>query len=415
MACPAWRRIPSSRHATNDATDVVDVSEPLGPIGVIGSGTMGAGIAQLIARSGRPVLLFDVDPGARQRAMSGIQDGLLRRARRVGLDEPDSQAWVAGRLALVRHDVTIDEVARCELVIEAIVEDLEAKRRLFRDLGLAAPPTTILASNTSALSIGAIAAATRHPERVLGLHFFNPVPVMALVEVVAPTGSSDTSVARAAELVRAWGKTAIVCADRPGFIVNRVIRPFTLEALAMVDAGDAAPATVDAAMRAAGFPMGPFELMDLIGIDVNLAVAQALHRAFVDLRDGQADRFRPSPTQERLVREGRLGRKAGEGFYRYPVEARDDVADASPVAPGIVQRIVLAIIAEAYRALGDGLASATDIDEALMLGAGHPRGPFAWSASLGEPAVVRAELRAREHLGPRFVVPSSLLDAVGGP
>jgi len=385
---------------------------PAGPIGIIGSGTMGAGIAQVIAESGTPVLLFDVEPAARQRAMGVIRAGLDRRVRRLGLDDSGARQWVDQALGLVRHDVTIEDMALCELVVEAIVEDFEAKRRLFRELGDLAPATSILASNTSALSIGALAAETRHPERVLGLHFFNPVAVMALVEVVAPIGASEVSVERAAGLVRAWGKTPIMCADRPGFIVNRVIRPFTLEALAMVDAGEAEPASVDASMRAAGFPMGPFELMDLIGIDVNLAVVQALHRAFVDLGDAGADRFRPSPTQERLVRDGRLGRKTGEGFYRYPVSGRA-AADESPTASAeIHQRIVLAIIAEAYRAAGDGLAPAGNIDRALVLGAGHPRGPFAWVESLGGPAVVLAGLRAREKLGLRFVPPSSLLEAV---
>jgi 3-hydroxybutyryl-CoA dehydrogenase len=279
--------------------------------------------------------------------------------------------------------------AEADVVIEAALEDLELKRTIFRALDSAAPPTTLLASNTSALSITEIAAATARPERVLGLHFFNPAPVMALVEVVQGEQTSGTTMQAGLDFCRGLGKTAVSCRDAPGFIVNRVNRPFTLEALRMVDSGAATIETIDAAVEAAGYPMGPFRLMDLVGIDVNLAVARSLFEAF-----DHAPRFRPSPRQEELVEAGMLGRKTGSGFYRYGGDGSAlGTADRSaagtepsgkPLAgPEIVSRIELAIINEGYHAVGDGVCSPEDADIALKLGAAHPYGPFERAGQLG--------------------------------
>jgi len=214
--------------------------------------------------------------------------------------------------------------------------------------------------------------------------------------------------------VAAWGKTTVRCTDSPGFIVNRVNRPFTLEALAILESGVASPGEIDAAMRDAGFPLGPFELMDLTGIDVTTAATRSIHDAMAEAGDPYADRFLPSPVQERLLADGHLGRKTGHGFYTYDAAGRratPAAADGGPSAGEVVDRITIAVVGEAYRALGDEVASADEIDLAMRLGVGHPTGPFERGASLGGPRAVVAALERRRDLGPRFVPPKGLLAA----
>jgi 3-hydroxybutyryl-CoA dehydrogenase len=341
---------------------------------------MGAGIAQVALEAGSEVVLYDVDPAAIERAREGIRGGLERRAAKLELDADTIEAWSTGRLERLREAHTLDAIAtEAELVVEAALEDLGLKREIFRALDAGAPSDTILASNTSALSIGAIASVTAHPERVLGLHFFNPVPRMALVEVVPGPTTAPEIVARAEEIVRSWGKTTVRCTDSPGFIVNRVNRPFTIAALRLLEAGEASVEAVDRAIRDAGFPLGPFELMDLTGIDVTLAAARGVWEGL-----GRPDHLRPSEIQERLVADGHLGRKTGVGFYEYTDGRRGAVAppfrEASAAtglnSDDIQARLLDAIDAEAHRALADGVASEFDIDLALRLGAGHPAGPF---------------------------------------
>ena len=289
------------------------MSEERALVAVIGAGTMGAGIAQVCLEGGWRVALHDSVAGATDRARERIREGLARRASKSGVDADTLDDWVDGRLAQLRVATDpADAAANAHLVIEAVVEDLEVKRRLFADLEDAAEPDAILATNTSALSVTAIAEAVSRPERVVGLHFFNPAPVLPLVEVVAGKRSASWAVERAAGIVEGWGKTPIQVADAPGFIVNRVNRPFTLEPLRLLRSGAGTIESIDGALTAAGFPMGPFALMDLIGIDVNLAAARGLFEAM-----GRPPRLRPSPIQEELVAASRLGRKAGEGFYRY--------------------------------------------------------------------------------------------------
>ena len=250
--------------------------------------------------------------------MERVRVGLGRRAAKLELDADSIDEWVDGRLANLRTAVTLDAVASAaDIAIEAALEDLSLKRTIFGALDREAPPDALLATNTSALSVAEIAVATGRPEHVLGLHFFNPAPLMPLVEVVRGPQTDGDSVKRAVALMERWGKTPVVAEDAPGFIVNRVNRPFTLEALAMLEAGEATIPEIDAAVRSAGYPMGPFELMDLTGIDVTLAATRGIHAGFVARGDPLADRFRPSATQERLVEAGRFGRKAGAGFYAY--------------------------------------------------------------------------------------------------
>ena len=360
-------------------------------VAVIGAGTMGAGIAQVALEGGWRVSFHDPVPGATDRALERIRQGLTRRAEKAATADPAGDA-ARRLLALdVQPDVA-SAAGGAQLAIEAVVEDLDIKRRLFGDLDDVASPDALLATNTSALSVSGIAEAVTRPERVVGLHFFNPAPLLPLVEVVAGRASAPWAVERAAAIVEGWGKTPIRVTDAPGFIVNRVNRPFTLEPLRLLRSGSASIEAIDAAIVAAGFPMGPFALMDLIGIDVNLAAARGLFEA-----SGRPPRFRPSPIQEELVAAGRLGRKTGEGFYRYvdgkasgaaPRFSIGGVSSGRAGAHGIdpatiAERVVLAIVNEAYRALGDGVAGEDDIDRAMRLGASHPFGPFEWARRTG--------------------------------
>ncbi len=359
-----------------------------GIVGVVGAGTMGAGIAQVALEAGWAVRLFDAMPGAAERGRDRVADGLRRRAAKLSIAGDEAALWVDEHLS--RLTIAFDPgavAAGADLIIEAIVEELAPKRALFAALDAAASPETILATNTSALSVTAIAeAAEAHPERVLGLHFFNPAPVLPLVEVVAGARTESAALVRATEIVTAWRRTPVRSADSPGFIVNRVNRPFTIEALRMLEAGEAGVGEIDAAVRADGFPMGPFELMDLVGLDVNLAAATGVWEGL-----GRPERLRPSPIQAWLVQHGRLGRKSGVGFYRHaidhdpapepvPHDLTPQVRDVdSLVPPQIARRIRTAIAQEALLAHDAGVASAADIDTALMLGAAHPEGPFAWA------------------------------------
>jgi 3-hydroxybutyryl-CoA dehydrogenase len=262
-------------------------------LAVIGAGTMGAGIAQVALEGGWEVVLSDPVAGAVDGARKRIAAGLERRAARAVEDPTQRQAFVAGHLARLGAARSTGAAADgAQLVIEAVLEQLELKQALFAELDTAAGAETILATNTSALSVTKIAEAAALPERVVGLHFFNPAPVLPLVEVVAGRRSAQWAVERAATIVEGWGKTAIRVTDAPGFIVNRVNRPFTLESLRLLRSGAGSIETIDAALVDAGFPMGPFSLMDLIGIDINLAAARGLFEAF-----DRPPRFRPSPIQ----------------------------------------------------------------------------------------------------------------------
>ena len=355
-------------------------------VGIVGAGVMGAGIAQVALEAGHEVVLHDVDGVALARGRHRITDGLARRAARRQPDLATIDDWVDARLARLRQTDVLEHLGdEADIVIEAALESLQLKEMIFRTLDSVAPVATILATNTSALSIAEIAAATGSPDRIVGLHFFNPAPLMALVEVVAGPATDPDAAAAAASLVTGWGKTAVRSADSPGFIVNRINRPYTLGALRLLEARTATIEAIDEALRDAGFPLGPFELMDLTGIDVTYAASTAIWE-----RLGRPDRLRPSPIQAELVAAGRLGRKTGEGFYHYvdgrrvasavaPLSARattNDVAPAPSIRDEILGAILGAIDAEARLAAAEGVASEADIDLALRLGANHPAGPF---------------------------------------
>ncbi len=377
-------------------------------IGVVGAGTMGAGIAQTALENGHEVVLYDVDAEAIERGRLRVREGLARRAAKLELDADSIDDWVEGRLAGLRQaEALVSLATQAEVLIETALELLPLKQDIFRALDAEADPDTILATNTSSLRVTDVAALANRRDRILGLHFFNPAPLMVLVEVVVTAETDPAVVARAERLLRSWDKTPVRTADLPGFIVNRVNRPFTLEALAIVEEGSAGVEAIDAAVRAEGYPMGPFELMDLVGIDINLAAARGVWEGL-----GRPDRLRPSDIQERLVGEGRLGRKSGDGFYRYEDGKRGQVAPefaeeasaASALAPAaIVERIELAVVNEAWHAFGDHVATKADIDLALRLGAANPIGPFERTARLGGEGAVAAALERHAVSGDRFV------------
>jgi 3-hydroxybutyryl-CoA dehydrogenase len=277
-------------------------------VGVVGLGTMGAGIAQVLLEGGREVVGRDVDDAALERARARIEGGLARRVEK-GLLGDEVRRAALERLTLVRD---LAGLADCQLVIEAIVEDLAVKRELFAELDAVCADRAVLASNTSAISVTAIAAGSARPERCLGLHFFNPAPLMPLVEVVRAERTDDESYAAAYELIVACGKQAVRCNDTPGFVVNRLLVPALNDAVRALDEIGVEPAEIDAAMTAgAGWPMGPFRLIDLVGIDVHVHAAEALHGA---LRE---PRMAPPPRLRRMLDAGFLGRKSGRGFYDY--------------------------------------------------------------------------------------------------
>jgi 3-hydroxybutyryl-CoA dehydrogenase len=310
---------------------------------------MGAGIATLAAEAGLETLLYDPDPAALSRA-------------------PEGPTQVSA----------LGDLATCELVIEAAPEDLEIKRALFAQLAEIVGGSCVLATNTSSLSVTALAAGD---ERVVGMHFFNPPGKMRLLEVVAGDESSPAAVAAARAAGEAMGRHVIEAADGIGFIVNRCNRPFSLEALRIVQERLATPAEVDEVCSRGGFRMGPFALMDLVGLDVGLDVA----RSFYEQSFGEP-RWRPSPLVARLVAGGRLGRKSGRGWYQYPPgPPRHERGDAPDDVSGepLLERIVVALVNEACFALGEGVGSAADIDAGMVLGLNHPRGPLEWGEESG--------------------------------
>jgi 3-hydroxybutyryl-CoA dehydrogenase len=367
-------------------------------IAVVGAGTMGAGIVENAALAGLSTVMVDVREDALDRGREIIKQDLERRVKKGRLSDDESRK-VLGR---VTATTSLEACADAPLVIEAVVEDMGIKKRVFADLGGVVGGDTVLATNTSSLSVAGIAAAADRPERVVGMHFFNPVPAMRLVEIVAGPSTDTSAVRRAEEISEDLGKTAVRVSDTPGFIVNRVARPFYLEALRMVEAGEE-PGRIDAAIRNAGFRMGPLELADLIGHDVNLAVSESLFERYY-----YHPRFRPSYLQRSMVEAGQLGRKSGRGFYDYGAEEQEEITEPSG---GVALRVISCIVNEAFLALSEDVASAEDIDQAMKLGANYPKGPFEWAEEIGASSIVGNLDSLRTIHGEAYIAAPALREA----
>jgi len=344
-------------------------------IGVIGSGAMGSGIAQVAAQAGHEVIVYDQQKMALDRAKQGLIGTMSKLVEKGKLAQEQADA-IVNRISFQE---ALESLSSCELVIEAIVENLEVKKTVFKSLEALVSETCILATNTSSLSVTAIASACSRPERFIGIHFFNPAPIMPLVEIIPALQTDEGLSKKCSELIRSWGKVPVVCKDTPGFIVNRVARPFYSEALRIFDEGLADMPTIDQAMRLLGFRMGPFELMDMIGHDVNYTVTESVYTAMY-----YDPRFRPSITQKKLLEAGWLGRKSGRGFYPYtdgavvPSPTGDDVLMNS-----IGMRILSMLINEAYDTVYLGIASAESVDLAMTKGVNYPKGLISWGKELG--------------------------------
>lgn len=349
-------------------------------IGVIGAGSMGRGIAQHAAVYGHEVILVDINESTLNEAKAFI-DRMVNRLAEKGKIEADEAVAIMGRIYIASDMSTLQD---CDLVIEAVVEKLEIKKSIFQKLEGIVGKDCILASNTSSLSIASIAAACDEPSRVLGLHFFNPVPLMKLVEIIPAIQTDIKHVEQCKNLMNNWMKIPVIAKDTPGFIVNKVARPFYSEALRIYDEGMASFEEIDAAMtQEGGFRMGPFTLMDYIGNDVNYAVTESVFQSFY-----YDPRYKPSFTQKRLSEAGWLGRKTGRGYYNYSDEKKTDVTYDSDKLKSIFDRILLMLINEAADTLHLGIASKEDIDLAVTKGVNYPKGLLKWADEYGINRVV---------------------------
>ena len=343
-------------------------------IAIIGSGTMGSGIAQVAATAGCEVKIYDTNLDALAKSKSNLENTLSKLVEKAKIDEHE-KTRIENNISYAH---TLGELSHSDLVIEAIVENLEVKRKLFSELENYVSPETILASNTSSLSIASIAASCQKPERVIGIHFFNPAPLMQLVEVIPAVQTSEEVLQKSVEIISDWKKVVAVAKDTPGFIVNRVARPFYSESLRICDEGVADFATIDWALKTiGGFRMGPFELMDMIGHDVNYIVTETVFTAFYF-----DPKFKPSFTQKRLLEAGFLGRKSGRGFYNYNQELPKPTEDLV-LAKTIFERVIVMLINEAADTLFLNIATAKDIDNAMTKGVNYPKGLLNWADELG--------------------------------
>jgi 3-hydroxybutyryl-CoA dehydrogenase len=367
---------------------------------------MGGGVAQVAASAGHRVILYDARPDAASRAVDAIGKTLQRLVEKQKLSSDRASAIVSRLSVVTAEDRDFSAFASSGLVIEAIVEDLDVKRRTFAALERSVGEACVLATNTSSLSVTAIARACARADRVLGIHFFNPAPVLPLVEIIPGLTTGEHVLQDARALVDSWGKTTVLASDTPGFIVNRVARPFYGEAIRILEERIADRASIDWAMREfGGFRMGPFELMDFIGNDVNLATTTSVfHGTFLD------PRYKPSVTQTRLVEAGLLGRKTGRGFYDYSAGAiAPEPVKNEQLGKEIVERILAMLINEAAEAVAGGIGSAADVDLAMTKGVNYPKGLLAWANELGVSNVLDTLQRLQSEYGEDRYRPSPLL------
>lgn len=363
-------------------SEISNITTQINNVGVIGAGTMGIGIAQVAATNGCRVYLYDASAEQVKKALSALQ---LTLEKLVAKGKISSES--AGEIQQnITPCTSTGEFADCELVIEAIVENAEVKRKVFAEVENAVSDDCIIASNTSSISITSLSADLRHPSRFIGIHFFNPAPLMPLVEVIPGLLTAENLAQNIYALMKSWGKVPVIAKDIPGFIVNRIARPFYGEALRIVEENIATPEQVDAAMKTLGnFKMGPFELMDLIGIDVNFAVTQTVYKDYF-----YDPKYKPSLLQQRMVEAKLLGRKTGKGFYKYfeksqepRSESQDFGTDNQQLYHEIFMRIISMLVNEAVEAKRLGIASDEDIELAMQKGVNYPKGLLTWGKEIG--------------------------------
>ncbi|WP_462418882.1 3-hydroxyacyl-CoA dehydrogenase NAD-binding domain-containing protein [Kytococcus sp. Marseille-QA3725] len=402
-------------------TETQETPTRLAPVAVIGAGSMGAGIAQVAAQAGHEVHLVDVREGTAAAAVEKLGATLDKLAGKGKVTQEEADRARALLTVGPAADGDLSALPPVGLVIEAAVERLDVKQQIFRTLGENQPGDTLLASNTSSLDIASIAEGVDTPGRVIGLHFFNPPPLMRLVEVIAGRNSDGDALDRATDLMRAWGKMPVRCSSTPGFIVNRVARPFYGEAQRMAQRGSASPADLDLALtQYAGFAMGPFRLTDLIGQDVNYAVGESVWE-----QTDRDPRYEPTAFQDDLVKDGALGRKAGRGVYTYDADGRPTDAEGDefsaralatgPVETNVVARTLSMLVNEAVDLVHRGEATREDVDTAMKLGTNYPKGPFEWLEELGAPTVLE-NLRVMDaaYPGGRYRPSEALVAMVDG-
>lgn len=350
-------------------------------IGIVGSGAMGSGIAQVAATAGHQTFIYDTNTAALEKAKTNLKASLSKLVEKQKI----SQEKADSILALTHFTSSLEDLKNCQLIIEAIIENLDIKQSVFKELESLTTGKCVLASNTSSLSITSIASVCNKPENVIGIHFFNPATLMPLVEIIPGVATHENAVANCKKLIDSWGKTTVLAKDTPGFIVNRVARPFYSEALRIYEEQIADMATIDWAMRElGGFKMGPFELMDLIGHDVNYVVTETVWKQFY-----YDPRFKPALSQKRLLEAKFLGRKTGRGFYDYregasmPQPNKDET-----LGRNILNRILCMLINEAVDTKYLGIASASDIDLAMTKGVNYPKGLLKWGDEIGINSVI---------------------------
>ena len=367
---------------------------------------MGTGIGQIAAQQGCEVVYFDSFPGATDRSRSSIEKVFARGVEK-GRMSAEQQRETLSRM---QWSASIDAVKGADLVIEAVIENLEVKKALFAEVEPLISEEAWLCTNTSSLSIAALSADLKHPQRFGGLHFFNPAPLMPLVEIVPGVKTGEEFSETMEALMTDWGKVPVVAKDTPGFIVNKVARPFYSEAIKLYEEGVASIAEIDAAVKGIGFRMGPFELTDLIGHDVNYTVTETVWGQFF-----YDPRFRPSITQKRLMEAGLLGRKTGRGFYNYAsgkdaaLVAQEEAEIDPMLSEKIVERILCLIINEALDAVWQGIAAPENVDLAMTKGVNYPKGPIQWGREMGWDQVLDVLKRCHKHYGDDRYRPCPLL------
>jgi len=345
-------------------------------VGIIGSGTMGSGIAQVAATSGCNVKLYDTNQAALQKSETALEKILLRLIEKGRIDT-DEKSRIQGHISYVD---SLKDLSDSDVTIEAIIENLDIKKIVFSELESYVSIDCIIASNTSSLSIASIAASLNNPERCIGIHFFNPAPLMKLVEVVPAIQTSEEVLEKSVQIISDWKKVVAIAKDTPGFIVNRVARPFYGESLRIYEEGIADFTTIDWSLKTlGGFRMGPFELMDFIGNDVNYTVTETVFKAFYF-----DPRYKPAFTQQRFSEAGYLGRKSGKGYYDYSEGAlRPAPKEDKELGQMIFDRVLVMLINEAADALFLNVASSKDIDNAMTKGVNYPKGLLAWADEKG--------------------------------